>query len=511
MTFEVAPEGAHLPGDPSWYASRDAADLVPSAPVVTKARTRVRPLPTAPARVVAAGGLAALVVLVGLATLDALRATDWEQPRPRIDGAMVAAAVAMLCGWTCWAVLAAVNARRAGLRDVPNPLIVVAVGVLQVASWFAVDEFATDHNRRLWWAAWVGAAVLMHWLATLAYRTSSAVLGEAYGHFTLVAWLPLLAGGVAVAAVFHAGAVFGLPMVAAMAVWLVVEAFQAMATWDLECRVRITGVDPSAPKPVVEQYAEAVAKASPVMQVPAGTRFHHTLLPRAMVMASLVVGLSLPAWVIVLEQNGHVSVTGIHTTIDDEGTRWMTALVVAAMVGYALGWLWWSVAAALNATNRSRWSVAAWAAPVGYAISLAVVGAVPVISDHVDPELGTLVVLLGVFVLAIAHFAVLRAYRQTAAAIGGAVTPWTLVIMLPWAALAFSVIVAFLSKAIGDAVFERVMQGGWVAFYAGYAISLYSAMASFDRACSGTVLGRAGRGELPEFLKQRGRSADTRA
>lgn len=189
----------------------------------------------------------------------------------------------------------------------------------------------------------------------------------------------------------------------------------------------------------------------------------------------------------------------------------MTALVVAAMVGYALGWLWWSVAAALNATNRSRWSVAAWAAPVGYAISLAVVGAVPVISDHVDPELGTLVVLLGVFVLAIAHFAVLRAYRQTAAAIGGAVTPWTLVIMLPWAALAFSVIVAFLSKAIGDAVFERVMQGGWVAFYAGYAISLYSAMASFDRACSGTVLGRAGRGELPEFLKQRGRSADTRA
>ena len=70
------------------------------------------------------------------------------------------------------------------------------------------------------------------------------------------------------------------------------------------------------------------------------------MLPRAMVLASLVLGLALPAMIIVLEREGHVSVKGINTTLDDHAAGVMTGLVVAALVTYALGWLWWSVAAA---------------------------------------------------------------------------------------------------------------------------------------------------------------------
>lgn len=511
MTIGAMQDAPRLPGDASRYASRAAADLVPSAPLVTTARARLRPLHTASARVLAVGGLTALIGLLAAATVDALRASDWEQPRPVLDGRIAAAAVVTLVGWVAWAVPAAINARRAGLRDTPNPFLVPAAVLLQVASWFAVDEFASGDDRRLMWAAWAGAALLLHWLATLGYRTSSGVFGDAFGHFTLLAWLPLLAGGVAVASVFHEGLVFGLPMVGAMAAWLVIEAYQAMASWDRECRTRITGVDPSAPKPVAVQYAEAMAQAAVSPSAPTRTSFHHTLIPRAMVLASLVMGLSLPAWIAVLEHNGHVSVTGIHTTIDDQGARLMTGLAVAALVTYALGWLWWSVAAALNATSHSRWSVAAWAAPLGYAVSMAVVIVVPLVSARVEPDLATVVVLVGAFVLAIAHFAVLREYRHTAASIGGAVAPWTRVIVLPWAALGFSVVVAFLSKAIGDEIFERIMQGGWILFYGAYAVSLYSAMASFDAACRGRSLSAAGGHELPEFLKRRRRSADTRA
>ena len=476
------------------------------------ARERPRaPLHTATQRVLAVAGLVALIALVAAETVDALRASDWVQPRPLVDGRMAAAAMAGLAGWVGWAVCASLNAGRAGVRDRPNPLLVPAVAVLQIASWFAVDEFATGDDRRLVWAAWAGAALILHWLATLAYRTSSAVFGEAFGHFTLLAWLPLLAGGVAVASVFQKGVVFGLPMAGAMAVWLVYEGYQAMATWDAECRARITGIDPAAPKPVAVQYAEAVAQVTRPPNEPARTNFHHTMLPRAMVLASLVLGLALPAMIIVLEREGHVSVKGINTTLDDHAAGVMTGLVVAALVTYALGWLWWSVAAALNATSHSRWSVDAWSAPAGYGVSVAALVVVPLVSERVDPDLATVVVLIGVFVLAIAHFAVLRAYRHTADSIGGAVAPWTRVIVLPWAALGFSILVAFLSKTIGDVLFERIMEAGWVLFYAAYAISLYSAMASFDRACRGRIAGGDGKRALPEFLKRRAHSADNGA
>lgn len=503
MTIGAPSAAPRLPGDPSRFASRSGADLVPSASVFSPEPVRRRPVHTATARVLTAGGLTALIGLVAAATVDALRASDWKQPRPELDGRMAAAAAVMLLGGTAWAVAAAMNAGRAGVRDSVSPWFVPCVVAVQVASWFVVDHFADGDNRRLAWAAWAGLVLVLHWVAVLKYRTTATVFEESAGHFGLVAWLPLLGGAVAVTSVFQEGALFGLPMVGAMSPWLVIEAYQAMAGWDRGCRTRITGVDPAAPKPVHEQYAEALSQARATAPTPERTRFHHTMIPRAMVLASLVLGLSLPAWVVMLEHKGHVSVTGIHTEIDSEAGRLMTGLAVASLATYGLGWLWWSVAAALNATGHSRWTVSAWVAPLGYAVSIAVVGSLPAITDRVGTDMGTVVVLIGAFVLAVAHFAVLREYRHTAAAIGGAVTPWTRVIVLPWAGLGFSIVIAFLSEALGDVVFERIMQGSWVVFYALYAVSFYTAMASFDRACRGGSSTHPGDDQLPEFLKKR--------
>ena len=83
-------------------------------------------------------------------------------------------------------------------------------------------------------------------------------------------------------------------------------------------------------------------------------------------------------------------------------------------------------------------------------------------------------------------------------------------IAIPWFALGFSVFAAFLAQALPDDPFERIMQGSWVVFYATFAVSLYLAMSSFDRACRGRSMHPVSRDALPEFLKRRRTGADTR-
>lgn len=469
-----------------------------------------RPYPTLVFRFIAVAGLAALVGLVGLATYEALRDSDWEQPRPILDSRAAVAALAMALGGVLWGVFAALNARRAGIRDVVHPLVLPVVAAAQVGSWFAVERIVTGDQRRTAWAIWLACVLVAHFVVAVMYRSTAAVLGETYSQFSLIAWLPLFAAGVGVASTYTPGAVFGLPMVVALALWLVVEGYLAMAGWDRECRFRITGVDPSA-KPMGVQFEAEVSKAQARGEVvaPARESFHHTLLPRAMVLAALVLGLTLPAWVILLEHKGHVQVSGIDTTIDAEAGRLLTGLALASIVTYALGWLWWSMAAALNAASSSRWSVPVWSAPVGYVVSLATVAAAGAAQQHADSGSATVIVIVAAVVVAAAHFAVLRAYRRTAEAIGGSVAAWTRVIAVPLVAIGFSIIAAFLSSAIGDAVFERVMQASWIVFYGFFAISLHSAMASFDRACRGAKLSTVRFSGVPDFLKRRGSDADS--
>lgn len=501
----VAPQMA-----PQIIADRHPADLLAATGLPAPAPQR-RPISTGVLRIGAVLALVALVGLLAAASVEALRDSRWRRPRPVLTQEMgLAAAVLVVCG-ALWATIASLNARRAGLRTAPSPVLAPLVALVIVGSGVAVDRVVTQHRTAVW-SVWAGAALLGSGFVALSYRATARNMEDLDQHFGLLAWLSLFAGGCAVGAVHNELFVFALPMVAAMALWLPIELFLALTGWDRECRFRLTGYDPRN-KPIREQFDEAVQQASSVRRTPEPERerYHHTMVPRAMVTAALGLGLTLPAWVILLEHNGRLEVSGVHTTVDSYAARMLTGLVGATMITYGIGWIWWAVAAALNAQSHSRWSVSPWSAPIGYVVSAGITVAAPVVLNHVGTDAGLVLVLFGGLMLAMAHFWVLRAYRRAAEAMAGATGPWTRVIAIPWVVAGFSLLAAVLGRILEDDLFSHVMQVSWVLFYAAYAASLYQAMASFDRACRGRVALHADRGPLPEFLKQRRGGADRSA
>jgi len=508
----VFPAGAVDPAvvAPRVVADRHPADVLAATGFATPPPPRP-PIPTAALRVAIVVALLALIGLVAAASVDALRSSHWRRPRPVLTQEMGLAAAVLLAAGCLWAAIASLNARRAGLRTAPSPVLAPLAAVLIAGSGVAVDRIVATHRDAVW-SAWMAASLLAYGFVALNYRALARSMDDVDQHFGLVAWLPVFTGGLAIGAAHSEWFVFALPMVAAMSLWLPIELYLATAGWDRECRFRITGRDPHN-KPIREQFDEAVQQASAMRRIaePERENYHHTMVPRAMVTAALGLGLTLPAWVILLEHNGRLEVSGVHTTVDAYAGRMLTGLVAATMITYGIGWIWWAVAAALNAQSHSRWSVSPWSAPIGYAVSAGVTIAAPVVLDRVEPDAGLVVVLFAGLMLAMAHFWVLRAYRRAADAMAGPTGPWTRVIAIPWVVVGFSLLAAVLGRILEDDLFSHVMQVSWVLFYAAYAASLYQAMASFDRACRGRMALHADREALPEFLKQRRGGADRRS
>lgn len=481
-----------------------------------------------PRLLTALGALAGAAVL-GNATVTALRESDWEQPRPLLEPRLGAAVALMMFGGLWWAVAAAANARRLTQRHVVGAATVLFYA-LPVGAWFAVDRFVEGDTRRWAWVAWVGFAVVVHYFVAMAYRSTSATLGHTNTHLTAVAFLPMGMAATSVPSVFQQAAVFALPMAAGFTLWLVAELWQAMTEWDRLCKERsrelrglpvLGGPVVVAPVFSTASAAAAAAEASTSGAMPSAAtvmaaradvaaekRYHHTTLPRLMVVSSFVLGLSMPLWIWLLERKHHVQLAGRDTVFDLQGRRALAALFVSMLGSYAIGWLWWSVAAASNAANRARWAISPFLAPFGYAVAVGMVAAVPEINARVDARYHTAVGLGGAFIAAVAHLGVLTAYRSTAEKIGAPLAPWTRVIFLPQGALVFSVLLAFFGQMLNDTAFAAVLGGAWVLVYLVYAISFYQAMAGFDRACSGRRLGHAGGESLPDFLKRKPASAD---
>jgi hypothetical protein len=257
-------------------------------------------------------------------------------------------------------------------------------------------------------------------------------------------------------------------------------------------------------KPTREETRAATSRPTrPALDANGLGNFHHTTTPRSMVLAAFLLGLSIPAWVVLLDRKGHVTWAGRHTTFDPVARQLVGGLLLAMLGAYALGWLWWSVAASLNATNHAQWSVPVWVAPLGYFLVVGSLAAVPNVNEHVAAHLRPFVWAVGIAVAVVAHFGVLRSYRRTAESIGASTSGWSRVIALPWIALVFSVLLSFFGQQLDEHVFIWVIGSAWVLFYLSYAVSFYRAMATFDRACFGRPLTSADLNTLPEFLKPR--------
>lgn len=269
-------------------------------------------------------------------------------------------------------------------------------------------------------------------------------------------------------------------------------------------------VDTTLP-PLLDRHDEVVteqlvprAATGPVAVVEPDRRGrrHHTMLPRTICVAAMLIVLAAPAWMLVLNHAGHLTVTDDGTWVYDSTTRRVMLVGVGgALSSYAIGWLWWSVAAATNASRGSKWSMSPWTPLLAFAVAVAAVAVLPGLAEG-QKEGVRIAIFSGMgLVLAIAHFGILAAFRRTASAVGAQPGYWTRLIVIPWATAAIDGVGAFFNTAT-DRSMVLAFLVVTVAMFGWYALTMYQAMISFDRACTGTrVIGQDDHA-LARFLKQ---------
>ena len=268
----------------------------------------------------------------------------------------------------------------------------------------------------------------------------------------------------------------------------------------------VAGVD--EPEPYVAPVRAQAPRRDPVYGDPASgldDTMHHTMLPRLMVIAALLAGLGGPVMGFVLQRQGHLVIDGRSWLLDEHGRSVVVAALVAIGVCSVLGWLWWTVAAALNARKRARYGVSPWFAPTALLLMAAGIVGVGAVTRGRNmfsrEETGRFLLAIGLGVVPIvAYFATLSAYRKTARAIGASTQGWTVVIVVPWAILAVNVLSQFFVNAIGES-FIQVLGLVNMAVMGVQVLALYLALSSFDRACIGRHMGRDESNDLPDFLR----------
>ncbi|MDO8362288.1 MAG: hypothetical protein Q7V88_05285 [Actinomycetota bacterium] len=250
---------------------------------------------------------------------------------------------------------------------------------------------------------------------------------------------------------------------------------------------------------------------SPSGQVPTVTRRvtteaapagrHHTLLPRAMVVGACISAFATPLMFYWLEREGRIDISEDSIAFDDEARRLLRVMVVGTVVSYTIGWLWWTAAAAMNARHRSRWTVAPWLAPLAFVTIAVATAMLPGLTDGASENARIGIVLGWALIVLTCHFGVLGSYRRAASAVGSTQAPWTRLIVLPWVAGGLSVAVSFFASAWQAGLF-MVLPVSYLVVIGWYALSMYQALQSFDRACIGRQMMHSD-DVLPDFLKRR--------
>jgi len=283
----------------------------------------------------------------------------------------------------------------------------------------------------------------------------------------------------------------------------------ARPTWDPTEDARQRAVEAAeaaalAEHPRSRRHVNAAAQPDAVARRAAEAQaggHHHTMVPRTMVLTAMLAGFASPVLLIVLKQQQHLEINGTNWTIDDQGRNLVVGSAVGAASCCVLGWLWWTVAAALNARRTARYTVSPLFAPVSLMVATACAALLPsALKNRGKAEIIGLAAATGLAVL-IAHFGVLGAYRKAAGSLGAPQGPWTMLIVLPWVAAVADLVLRFFFGLVGTKLVGVVVPTALVLFGL-YMVSLYRAMSSFDTACSGRQMSHTDRGALPDFLKR---------
>lgn len=234
---------------------------------------------------------------------------------------------------------------------------------------------------------------------------------------------------------------------------------------------------------------------------------HHTLLPRLMVVTSMVAALGFPLFLGMLYRQGHFDIVGKDWYFDDRG-RELAVSGLSAVVGcFCLGWCWWTASAALNARNKARYAVSPLFGPLAIATTGACLYLLPrALTAYEeaasDERLKLLVLCIALCIVpVVAYFSTVGTFSRTAGAIGASRRPWLVIIGLPWVMVALNLFSRFFTTAVGDSYLTLT---GLVnlAMIGGYVLALYFAMTSFDRTCAGRHMSHDDRA-TPEMFRNR--------
>ncbi|MCE9622854.1 MAG: hypothetical protein K8R99_10955 [Actinomycetia bacterium] len=231
-------------------------------------------------------------------------------------------------------------------------------------------------------------------------------------------------------------------------------------------------------------------------------RHFHTWLPRQMVTVGLYGGLLTPVGLYFLDDNDHIGFANGRVVVDPVGQESMRVVTLVASGLVFVGWLLWTITAALNARGKSRWSISPLSLPMAYVfIAGLAVGASAFTENFTNKYAGPAVAIV-LIVGVICHLGVLAAFRRAAVAIGAPDTPWTHVMVLPLAIGLISTLGAFFTQAISSQASYLAFSGLTFLLSLLMIASWVRAMATFDRSCVGRQMTHENM-EIPAFLRAR--------
>lgn len=224
-----------------------------------------------------------------------------------------------------------------------------------------------------------------------------------------------------------------------------------------------------------------------------------TLVPRTLTVAGFFLLFTFPAVALLLNDGGHLTYRHRVVHMDDKAHRIIAVMLAGAAGCLLVGWLWWSVAAALNARRRSRWAVSPFFVPVTYVL-YAMLGVIAAMSKQVLGDNWFYGQAGALAVAVVIYFSTLGAYSKTAQGVGSPSTYFTRLIVIPWATFAGSMVALFFAKYLSEEA-RLIVFLLFVLVQGIYGLTMYQAMSHFDRACAGRRLGHDDPDAVANFLK----------
>lgn len=239
-------------------------------------------------------------------------------------------------------------------------------------------------------------------------------------------------------------------------------------------------------------------RPGPPPEAPA--RHFHTWLPRQMVAVGLFGVLFMPTALYFLDDDDHISFYKGRLVVDAVGRESLRVVVVLGLAFVMVGWLLWTITAALNARGKSRWSISPLSLPMAYVFVAGLGVGAAAFTESFTNKFTNPAIIIVASIAVICHLGVLAAFRRAAVAIGAPDTPWTHVMVLPCAIFGITMLGTFFNQAIASQASYlafSLFTFGLTVFMAG---SWVRAMSTFDRSCVGRQMTHDSM-DIPAFLR----------